>query len=188
MTDYWELLVVFAAAMNPPAIGAVATSFGGARRPRAASVAIGWTVGVAVTLLAALGARRFLEGLELSPETFRIAAGAILVVTGARETWRGGPPLVALPERAWERGIYPLGLPLLASPAGLAATIGLAAHDAVGSGKALAAAVPMLTVGAAAALLAGDRSLGVWRAAAQLFGALAVVVGVAFVISGVRAV
>lgn len=188
MTEYWELLVVLTAAINPPATAAVSSSFANSAQRRALAVATGVVFGTGLVMGAAFSAKPLLSSLELSHETFRLAAGAILVVTGARETWRGGPPLVAIPERAWEQGIYPLGIPLFASPAGLTATIALAADGAVGPLTTLGAALPVLAVAAAAALCARREEAGIWRAAAQLVGALSVMVGVAFVVAGIRSV
>lgn len=191
MTEYWELLVVLTAAINPPAAAAAAVaspSFAKPVRPRALAVATGSAFGTVLVVAAAFGAKPLLVGLELSHETFRLAAGAVLLVTGARETWRGGPPLVAIPERAWEQGIYPLGIPLFASPAGLIATTALSANEAVGPLTTLGAALPVLAAAAVAALIARTDEGGLWRATAQLLGALSVVVGVAFVVAGIRSV
>ncbi|MCS7295833.1 MAG: hypothetical protein RMK15_01800 [Chloroflexota bacterium] len=188
MTAYWELAVVLAAAVNPAAIAAAASELPGPLRTRAWAVAIAWVIGAGLMAAGAYGADRLLAGLELSHETFRIAAGAVLVVTGARETWRGSPVVIAVPQRGWEQGIYPLGVPLFASPSGAMAAVALAGDPAVGPGKALSAAIPVLLAAAAAALFARDCHRGAWRAAGQLVGALSVAVGVAFVVAGVRSV
>lgn len=188
MTAYWELAVVLAAAVNPAAIAAAAAGLPGSMASRGLAVAIAWAIGAGMTAAAAYGAEQLLAGLELNHETFRIAAGAVLAVTGARETWHGSPPLTSVPVRAWEQGVYPLGLPLLASPAGLMATIALAGDSQVGPAKTLTAALPALAAGAAAALAAREGERGLWRSAAQLIGALAVAVGVAFVVAGIRSV
>jgi small neutral amino acid transporter SnatA (MarC family) len=84
--------------------------------------------------------------------------------------------------------VYPLGLPLFASPAGLMTAVALAGHPEVGPAKTLGAALPVLAAAAAAALAARERHQGLWRAAAQSIGALAVAVGVAFVVAGIRSV
>jgi small neutral amino acid transporter SnatA (MarC family) len=104
MTAYWELAVVLAAAVNPAAIAAAASELPGSRASRGQAVAIAWAIGAGMTAAAAYGAERLLAGLELSHETFRIAAGAVLAVTGTRETWRGSPRSPPFPTGLGNRG------------------------------------------------------------------------------------
>jgi small neutral amino acid transporter SnatA (MarC family) len=159
----WLMLAGFLGTANA---GRVALALGGGRAPRrllAAAVAAGG----ALVLALALAADPLLDALDISPESFRIAAGIVLVVAGAATLARprpSGPPAATLvtPELA---------------------CMAIAASADEGVGPAIAAAAVAL---AAVAALAGLPSVAPAGRAAPFLAAVAVVVGVALVVAGVR--
>lgn len=186
MTDWARLLVAFAAAVNP---AAVALALGGwaawPRNTRVIAACAGLGVGLAVLVVVAGAADSLLDFLDIQPETFRIAAGIVMLATGALAVVRGGWP--APPEgadAAWRAGLSPLGLPLLAGPAAIVAAASYGADEGVGTTVA-AFALPLLA-GAALAARPFAPPLAAFRALAAITGALLVVVAVGLIVSGVR--
>ena len=148
--------------------GRVALARGEGRpSPREAALLLG--AGAVLVVVLAGVADALLDGLDISPESFRIAAGLVLVVAGlytlARP--RSSGPFAAL-----------LGTPELACFA-----ISAGADESLP--RVLGAAAIALAVVAAAAL--APRPALIARAAPFL-SALQVVVGVALVVAGVREV
>ena len=186
MSTFAFLLVTFLAAVNPPAIALAAAGFDGeTRRGRALAAGGGVAVALALYLAAALGAETWLEALDVAPETFRLAAGLVMVVAGGYAVWRGRVAAGA-GEGGWLAGISPLGVPLLASPAGLVAAISHGADD--GEGKTLAAALVVIALAGVLAFLAPRRGGAALDAAARLLGALLIVLAAGLAVDGVRAV
>jgi hypothetical protein len=146
--------------------GRVALGLGDGRAPRR-PLALAVAVGAAMVLVLVLVADPLLEALDISPESFRIAAGIVLVAMGAATLVhpRPGGPAAAL-----------LVTPDLACMA-------IAASADEGVGPALGAAAIALAVVAALAL---PPRLAPAGRAAPFLAALAVVVGVALVVAGVR--
>jgi small neutral amino acid transporter SnatA (MarC family) len=139
--------------------GRLALARGGVLR----ALPAGFVFVVAVVLLA----DELLDALDISPESFRIAAGLVLAVRGlwmvvGAISVSGAYSAVVTPELA-----------LLAVSAG--------ADEP--TGKVLAAAAIAFAVGALASIPAGQRLLA---PAARFLSALQVVVGVALVVSGVQ--
>lgn len=152
-------------------------------RTRPATAALGALV--ALTLYAVLTgvASDLLSGLDIAPETFRVAAGIVMAASGVLAIWRlgladdGAPPGIAA-------GLFPLAVPLIASAAGLAAAISYSVdHGAVRTFVA-AAVIGVAT----AALVAVYRDS--WRPVAgaltRLTGALLVAVAAGLVVEGIR--
>lgn len=129
----------------------------------AAAAAAGFVLAAVATLLA----EPLLDALAISPESFRIAAGLVLAVTGMRTLLApaAAGPLVAV----------------LVTPE-LAAFAVAAGADAP-AGRALLAAAAALLLAAAAAAASRRAPLAL---AARFLAALQLVVAVALVVSGVR--
>lgn len=178
MSDYFELLLVFIAAVNPPAVALVLD------RRDARVAALGGAVAALLVLLAALLADDILAALDIEPESFRIAAAIVLALVGGAAVLR--LRTVAPAPAGWQAGIFPLAIPLLAGPAVLAAAISYGADE--GAGRTLGAALPVVIAAAALTLYPVAR----WRPAAdglaRILGALLIVVAAGLAIDGVRAV
>ncbi len=189
MTEYWRLLLAFFAAVNPAAVALAAASASATvatlQRPaqRAVAAAVGLAVAGALFVAATLGAERVLDALDIAPETFRIAAGIVMLIVGANAVWRGTLVSEPAPD-GWRAGVFPLGLPLLAGPASLIAAVSYGVDK--GEAKTLGAvAVPLVV--AALLVVVG---VGRWRPAAdaiaRLSGALLVAFACGLVVTGVR--
>lgn len=185
MTGYLQLAVVLLLAVNPAAAFLAFVPRGDepslTERPPAA--ATGLALAAVLYATAASTARPLLDFLDVEPETFRVAAGVVMAVMGARTLL---PPLPAMGDasRDWRAGIYPLGIPLIAGPAGLMAAISYGADE--GTAFTLAAAAPALLLASAVAGLAPVRIRPVFAIAAPLMAALLVAAGAGLIVSGVR--
>lgn len=190
MTDYLQLVVAFFAAINPAGVAATfahAVRRGNpgtlAGRERQAAAILGLAVaGVCYVVLAAT-ADRLLDGLDIAPETFRIAAGTVMAVAGAFAMLKLGlaqegamPGVLA--------GLFPLALPLLASAAGLMAMVSYSVDE--GRAIAVGAALPVVAVSAGMAYAYRQRWAPAAGAIAQLTGALLVAVAAGLVVDGIR--
>ncbi len=179
------LIVAYLAAVNPfRARLAAPETPGGRVRPDVLAIAIG-----ALYVLAALGiavAGRALDGLDVSPETFRIAAGFVLAVAGAWVTVfpeRHEEPV--LPGRA--AALVPLLFPVLISPELFALVWSTGADE--GAAEVLAAlAVALAGLFALGALRKSPAAATVLRGASRLAGVVLVGVALVLVISGIREV
>lgn len=183
MTELLQLALYFFASVNPAAAAAAPRPRG--QSLRAEVIAGGSAVALVVLALAAVLAEPILDGLGVEPETFRVGAGVVLLVSGALAVWRGA----AAHQGSWEgRGaaLFPLGLPVLATPAAVAAAICYGADD--GASKTIGAS--LIVVAAAAALLfaRAGRYQAAIDAVARLTGAALVVVAAGLVVDGVRAI
>ena len=183
MTDFLQLLVFMFAAVNPFAAAAAPKPAG--RRLAPSVVAGGAVAGLVLVGGAALLSSPILDGLGVAPETFRVGAGVVFLVVGASCLWRGG----SLYGGSWDgtaTAILSLALPVLATPAALAAAVTYGADR--GEGETLAAAV--IVIGVAAGLVAAriGRFESAVDALARLTGALLIVVAAGLIVSGVRAI
>lgn len=146
---------------------------------------IGTVLGVVLVGGAALLSGPILDGLGVEPETFRVGAGVVFLICGALAVWSGG----ATHRGPWEgrsAALFPLALPVLATPAALAAAVTYGADR--GEGQALLAA--LIAVGMAGALIAGraGRFEAACDAIARLTGGILIFVAVGLIVSGVRAI
>jgi small neutral amino acid transporter SnatA (MarC family) len=142
-------------------------------------------VALAVTCGAAFAAEPILDGLGVEPETFRVGAGVVFLVGGALAAWQGGAPH----RGPWEgatAGVFPLGLPVLATAAAIAAAVTYGADR--GEGETAAAAAIMLVVAALAIALRAGRWEAACDALARVTGGLLVMVAAGLIVSGVRAI
>lgn len=146
---------------------------------------IGAGLTLAAVLSLALVADPLLDWLDVSPETWRMAAGVVAIVAGS---WA-----VVFPERRdddvdWRwTGIVPLFFPYLFTPEVAAVGMSLGADEPAGwvlGGTAVGGAVLV----ALARLPASATQRAVLSGLSRLSGALLVVVGFALIVSGIREV
>ena len=183
MTDFLQLLVFFFAAVNPAAAAAAPEPRG--RALRSAVVAGGAALALLLVGGVALLAEPILDGLDVEPETFRVGAGVIFLAQGALVLWFGRAPHTG----TWDEtgtAVSPLGLPVLATAAAVAAGVTYGADR--GEGDTIVAAA--LVIGLAAGLIAlrAGRFEAAVDAGARVTGGLLVVVAAGLIVSGVRAI
>jgi small neutral amino acid transporter SnatA (MarC family) len=184
VSDYLQLLLVFFAAINPAAVALAASDLrDGAKAHPLAVAASGFVLAAMLYLVAASTADSLLDFLDVAPETFRIAAGIVMATTGVYAVWRARIA-VSPSEESWQDAIFPLAIPLLASPAGLIAALSYGADDGVV--KAFGAAIVALAAAATLAVIPLRRGALAADAVARLLGALLVVVAAGLVVEGVR--
>jgi hypothetical protein len=158
------LVAGFLAATNAGRVALVAR----ASRPRAASAALALGLGAALIVAAAALGDDLLDWLEINPESFRIAAGLVLAATGLWTLLTPEPqpgPFAAV----------------LVTPELACLAISFGADEPLGRVLG-AAAIALLCAGIAA--FAPPRAAS--GLAARFLAALAIVVAVALVVSGVR--
>ena len=134
-------------------------------------------VGIAVSV-------DLLDWLQISPETFRIALGLVLVLTGA--WWMVFPTPAAEPEmKGLGAALVPIAFPLLISPALFATVISTGADEsaAVTIGS---LAISLATLNVLGRVRTTDTTRGLLLGVARFLGLVLIVTAVAFIISGIR--
>jgi small neutral amino acid transporter SnatA (MarC family) len=123
-----------------------------------------------------------LEGLAITPETWRIAAGMIATIMGWRILATPGRPEEPRLRGRWE-ALVPVAFPLLLTPEliGLVSIFG-ATEPATRSIGGLVVAVA-IAVGSGAI---AHRRPTLWLAGARFFAALLILAGLAMVVEGIR--
>lgn len=178
MTGFWFQLLALVAATNPAGAALATTAPGRARLLQgvaAASVALG------VLIIGILAADPVLSALDVSPESFRTAAGIVMAAQGARMAW--DPASTYRPGNTVFDGALPLGWPVVANAAAVMAAVSFAADGSdarVALAALLACVVSGVFVGVRA--ISGDAA----RGGARLLGAFLVAAAAAVVVSGVR--
>ncbi len=183
MTDFLQLLVFLFAAVNPAAAAAAVEPKGKALKP--AVLGGGAIRALVIVGGAALLAEPILDGLGVEPETFRVGAGVIFLAQGALVVWFGRAPHTG----SWDgdgAAVSPLGLPVLATAAAIAAAISYGADR--GEGETLAAAALVIALAAGLIAARAGRFEAAADAVARVTGGLLIVVAAGLVVSGVRAI
>ncbi|MEE8332131.1 MAG: MarC family protein [Acidimicrobiia bacterium] len=152
--------------------------------PRPQPLAIGLGVLIATAVIVAAAADSILDWLDVSAETWRIAAGIVVVGAGL---W-----VMAFPQRRQEAslrgsaaGVVPVFFPVLFSPELFVVLKSTGADEGVGF-TLWALAIPVAAVVLLSSLRRSPTSETVMTGLSRLLGALAVVVGIALIISGIR--
>lgn len=174
----WFVAVAYLAAVNPLRIRPQMTADEQPGDPGRLGVAAA-TVASAGLLLA-IGANTILDALDITDETWRLAAGAVCILAGARDSVAS--PLAAVRAED-ESALVPVAFPLLFTPQLAALAILFGATESVPT--AWGWLVLAVGAGAAAGLLRYRRT-ALWLGLARLPAATLVVVGVALVIAGIR--
>lgn len=189
MTDFLRLMVVFLAAINPPAVArALAASPDGPRRLARREAVLGGAVAAVVFAGAAAGADSLLSGLDVEPESFRIAAGAVMTASGLRALFlMRSPARPADADPWWQRAVFPVAVPWLAGAAALVVAVDAGADDRGWQALAGVAVAGVATCALLARLPRVVRGAG-GDGLAGLLGALLVVLGAAYVVEGVQSV
>ncbi len=171
------LLFAFAAAANPCRASLVLPT-----RPPA--LALGALVALAACAAVAASASVLLDALDVSPESFRLAAALVLGLEGGRALLLPRPPTEPeLPGLG--AALVPIAFPLLLQPGVVMLALAAGAEDVEGRAVgALAAAFGLVIL--AGALQAGERGRALLAAGGRLIGALELAVGVALAVDALR--
>jgi small neutral amino acid transporter SnatA (MarC family) len=166
-------------AVNPAAVAA-------GRQARAGLVLAFAAAVTAVAAIAFAGVSGpILDALDVSPATFRLAAGAVLAAGSLWWVVVGRAPVAGPGEPDRGGALLVLDLAILLSPQLVAVSIALGADDGVGV---VAVGAPVvLAVTWLVTALAPDRP-AVWSAVARVVGAFGVVLALDLVVDGVKSV
>ncbi len=154
------------------------------RSDRGLITALGAVVVFAAVWVVAGASGPILDALEISDETFRIAAGIVIMAAGVRSVFRPQPGEEPVLE-GWRAALWPIAFPRLFTPelAVLALTAG--SQEGVGATMASIAVALVLVVGGAF-LPRRDAVAGVLRWTAAILGVVLVITGTVLIIDGVR--
>ncbi len=145
----------------------------------------------ALLALFSVAGSEVLAFLDISSESFRVAAGLLLLLPAYRLVTEGQPAEVIAPSAAdpIELALVPLAMPLIAGPGALATATALTASLGLGRTLAALSAVLVLSFAAFAAADWLFHWLGraVLRLLARLVGLLLFTIAVEFILTGVRA-
>ena len=174
------LLLIFAS-VNPPAVLATWNDAGHGRLPPKMA-AIAFLAAAALLLAATFAADAFLDGIQVEPETFRISAGIVMVVTGAGFILFG--PFSFPLEPGWKSALFPLALPLLASPAAFSAVLTRSVDK--GEAQTVVAALVVTAAVAGGVWAVSGRTSPLPGIFARLIGAVLIYRAVGLIIDGIR--
>ena len=194
MSELPLLLIVFWAALNPPASAASLAAVDALpATQRARLLVAAGAIAAALLLLAAVLHGPLRDLLDVSAASFDVAAGLVMLAGAARPLLRGRAIEEALASAAGEgrRAVLaPLAVPLLATPAALAAAVSWG--ERAGEAQTAAAAIVLVALSALWLARAPQPSSRAGRAAldalARLTGVLLAVFAVGLVVRGVLAV
>ncbi len=194
MSELPLLLIVFWAALNPPASAASLASVDPLPEERRDGLlAAAGGLAAVLLLLAAVLHGPLLDLLDVSAASFDVAAGIVLIAGAARPMLRGRAIEEAIAAAAGDgrRAVLaPLAVPLLATPAALVAAVSWGER----AGEAQTALVAVVLVALTALWLArgpqprSRAGRAALDALARLTGALLAVLAVGLVVRGILAV
>jgi multiple antibiotic resistance protein len=149
-------------------------------------------VGAAFVLLLAfsLGGREVLDFLGISPDSFQVAAGLLLLPPAYRLVTEGQPAAVEHPEdlQPFDFALVPMAMPLIAGPGALAATTSFT--ERLGTETTIAAVVVVLAVTlvafVAAEWLFRVAGISVLKVLSRVVGVVLFAIAVDFILEGAR--
>lgn len=147
---------------------------------------VGVVLGGAVLVLVAAAAGSVLAALDVSPETFRIAAGFVLVVVGAWMVFVPVPEQEPVPG-GWGAVLWPAAYPRVVSPETIILALTIGASDGLGRllpGLGIGIAV-LIGLGALAPGPVGRRLL---VSSGRVLAVVVIAVGVWLAVAGIREV
>lgn len=183
MADFLRLVLLFLAAVNPPAVTRSAL-LGGLAGDRLAPLIAGALAAV-LAALAALAGERVMDLLDVEPASFRVAVGTVAAIAGGLAIVLGRAPGGTMPGEPGN-AFFPLALPWIAGPAVLLVAVQSSVDD--GTGESIAAAAIAVVVAVALLLPGVPRPAAALDGLARLAGALLLVLGAGLIVDGVLAV
>jgi small neutral amino acid transporter SnatA (MarC family) len=177
------LVVALMAAVNPLR-SRIALPEDGHGRVRPVAIAVALAVSLGTISLLGWWSAPILRALEVTPETFRIAAGLVAILAGA---WAFAVPTPAAePESGgWRDGLWPIAFPRLLAPEVLMLALAGATQNGVVASTGAAAAA-LAVFGLLGAARSGGRKSRVLGAAGRVLAVLLVLVGIFLMIDGIR--
>ncbi len=176
----WFIYLSYIAALNPARLREALPE------ERGRSRAVPLVGGAAVVLLAGLAlaaaSESILDALDITPETWRIAAGTVVALVAIRVLVVPGRPAEPELTGPWA-SIVPVAFPLLLTPELVALISVYGATESLGT--TVAALAVALAVSVAAGLLRRTRPR-LWIATTRLLASGAVVAGFALIVEGIR--
>jgi len=177
------LFLAFFSAVNPSR-SRVGLPEGAGGRMRPGAVAVG--AALSLLVIAALGwwSASILEALEITPETFRIAAGLVAVLAG----WWAfvmAVPATEPPLGGWRDGVWPIAYPRILAPEVLLLAMAGATQNGVAAMTA-AAGVGIGVLAALGAVRGTTRATRVLVAGGRVLAVLLVVAGIFLMVDGIR--
>jgi small neutral amino acid transporter SnatA (MarC family) len=159
---------------------------GEAGRARAVPLVGGAAVAFGVVAALAGWSGPLLRWLEVTPETFRIAAGFVAAIAAAVVLARPVPAAEPVP-RGWWAAVWPVAFPLLTGPEVLALAVTTGSLEGVPAtlGAAGATLAALVATGLIRRRTLPDRVL-VW--ASRVLGAVLLLVGIWLAVDGIREV
>ncbi len=176
------MVVAFVAAVNPFRVRPGLPQDGDRARPRVLAAGCALVFGLGVAAVAA--APSLLDALDVSPETFRLAAGFVMAVAAGWVLWfphRGDEPELG----GLAAAVVPVAFPLLLSPELVVLTISAGADEDAAAALA-ALAVALVAVLAVGAIPQRGVTEAVLRAGSRLAAAGLMVAAVVLIVSGIR--
>lgn len=193
MDDFLRALVAFFAIIDPVGNLLVFHLFmqAAAFRERLQAALLALTVAFSMLLLFSFAGTEVLEFLGISADSFRIAAGLLLLPPAFRLVTEGQPaPAESGALRPIDLALVPLATPLIAGPGALAASISFS--ESIGLGVTVAAFSAVLGLSLAGFLVSGwvFRVFGpsLLRLVARVVGIILFAIAVDFIVEGVVAV
>lgn len=169
------------AAVNPPAVAAALWP-----RERRAPMAVAAAIAGLLAVIVAALSDPVLDALDVSPATFRVAAGIVLGLAAARWLIVGAPAVSSdgSPD-GWGRVGVPLLIPVLVTPQLVTVSLSAGADDGVA--VVVAGAAVGLLLASVGAIVPKRRQV-VWTTGARLVAALAIALALALAVDGVKTV
>jgi small neutral amino acid transporter SnatA (MarC family) len=172
----------YLAAVNPPRTR-LGLPEGPGRRADAAMVGLGAVIALGVVLGIGWASGPVLDALQITPETFRIAAGAVALVAGLAALWKSRPGAEPALD-GWRAAIWPVAFPRLLAPEVAALALTTGSKEGV-TATVVAAAVALVTVVALAGVRRTEMGDGVLEWTGRLLAMALVAVGVFLMIDGI---
>lgn len=174
-------IVAFLAACNPAA--ALVALAHDRRTDRPIPVLAGAAAALAALVVAGAASQPILDVLDVNLGTFRVGAGAVLVVSGLRWLFAGAPRDAIEPDTDLRLAGF-VAFPTLLTPA--AAVLAVSVGAELGALTVLAAAGLSIVAGAAGVYLRRSVPVALASAGVRLIGAITIIVGAGLVVDGLK--
>lgn len=174
-------IVAFLAACNPAA--ALVALAHDRRTDRPLPVIAGAVAALAALVLAAAASQPILDALDVTLGTFRVGAGAVLVVSGLRWLFAGAPRDAIEPETDLRLAGF-VAFPTLFTPS--AAVLATSVGAEQGTVTVLVAAGIAIVLGAVGVYLRRSVPVALATAGVRLIGAGTIIVGAGVIVDGLR--
>jgi small neutral amino acid transporter SnatA (MarC family) len=177
------LVLAFVAAVNPPR-ARLGLPEDERARPLPVAMLVGSVVAIGVVTGLAWWSAPLLDALEITPETFRIAAGLVAVLAGG---WAFFLPIPAVePALAgWRAGLWPVAYPRILSPEVLVLAIAAGTQNGV-AWSVVAAAAAVGALGLLAVVPNRGSAARFMASTGRVLAVLLVVAGIFLMIDGIR--